>query len=678
MSAANAPPPPEPRPVALLVDDDPRQTERVVAVLAASRSGGHPGFGVVAVAGLADAIARLENGGVEVVLLDLALPDAAGLAAVETLRARFPHVALVVRTDLDDEAIALAAIRAGAHDCVDKSEPATAALPRTLLVALERARADGAQRRRMESRLRASVDDAPHGIFRATPDGRFLDANPALARMLGHADPRELVAVRGADTLGDPALPERLAAAARQPLGPVECTWHRRDGGTVRVRLDLRPAGGADGAPEVEGFVVDVTPLHAVQDALRRAERLATVGQLVSGIAHELNNPLSAILLSAENLLHEGAGSGDGDSLRIIRDQAQRARAVVRDLRAVIFHPDVRRAPVWLASAAESVGARLEGQAAREGVALRRETRGVLLPVLADPAGIEQAIAHLVVNGIQAAPGGTVRVIADGDGADCTLVVEDDGPGIAPEHLGRVFEPFFSTRTAGPAGARGLGLPIALGIVEQCGGTLTAENRGAGERGARFTMRIPAYHAEAADGEARAAGIAQAALGPSPHTAVAAALVPALPPGTGGGASTVPPAPPASADPVRPPRVLVVDDELAIRTALRRFFARRQWEVDEAENGEIALAKLLADDGGGRYALVVSDLKMPGLTGIELHDRLLAVRPELLQRLIFSTGDTASHEVAEFVERTRCRVLEKPFELSVIAEVADGIVGRAG
>jgi DNA-binding NtrC family response regulator len=120
--------------------------------------------------------------------------------------------------------------------------------------------------------------------------------------------------------------------------------------------------------------------------------------------------------------------------------------------------------------------------------------------------------------------------------------------------------------------------------------------------------------------------------------------------------------------------VLLIDDEATIRSALRRFFARRGWQCDEAEDGESGLARLLADDD---YSLVISDFRMPGLSGAELHDRLAQLRPQLLPRLVLSTGDTVSARVAEFIARTRCAVLEKPFSLGALAETAERIVGRA-
>ena len=126
-------------------------------------------------------------------------------------------------------------------------------------------------------------------------------------------------------------------------------------------------------------------------------------------------------------------------------------------------------------------------------------------------------------------------------------------------------------------------------------------------------------------------------------------------------------------------RVLVIDDEAAIRTALRRFFTRLGWTVDDAADGAAALAKLLGDEASD-YDAIISDLRMPGLSGIEFHDRLATERPELLPRVVFSTGDLSSREAADFVARTRCHVMEKPFELArlreTVARVAAGSDGR--
>ena len=121
-------------------------------------------------------------------------------------------------------------------------------------------------------------------------------------------------------------------------------------------------------------------------------------------------------------------------------------------------------------------------------------------------------------------------------------------------------------------------------------------------------------------------------------------------------------------------RVLLVDDEGTIRHALRRFFQRQGWEVDEAADGAAALALLLDRAPEHAYDVIISDLRMPGISGIEMHERLRGTRPDLLDRIIFSTGDAVSLEAAEFVRRADCPVLQKPFELSTLRELVHRLI----
>ncbi|MBK7833416.1 MAG: response regulator [Gemmatimonadetes bacterium] len=124
-------------------------------------------------------------------------------------------------------------------------------------------------------------------------------------------------------------------------------------------------------------------------------------------------------------------------------------------------------------------------------------------------------------------------------------------------------------------------------------------------------------------------------------------------------------------------RVLIVDDEITIRIALRRFFTRLGWSVEEASNGESALHLLSNDasqDEAPRFSVVVSDLRMPGLNGMEMYDQLKVRHPDVLRRLIFSTGDLVSEEAATFVRNTDCVVLQKPFELAALREVVERVV----
>jgi CheY-like chemotaxis protein len=251
----------------------------------------------------------------------------------------------------------------------------------------------------------------------------------------------------------------------------------------------------------------------------------------------------------------------------------------------------------------------------------------------------------LTVNAFQAVgDGGTVIVSARMQDDRFAFIVEDDGPGLADDVLPRLFEPFFTTKVTGKG--TGLGLSVSHAIVEQHGGTLNAENRtGPGFRGARFTVLLPFVDRRA---------VSRIPVGELPRADLTARAAP-------GGAGR---------------RVLVIDDEAPIRVAIRRYLERRGWEVEEAKDGEEALMILGLSDTpprsrSGSYQAIITDLKMPGVTGIELHDRLAALDPEGLEKLVLITGDTASSDVADFVARLRQPLVQKPFDMRTLADLLD-------
>ncbi len=509
----------------------------------------------------------------------------------------------------------------------------------------EERRAEEALRRSEES-FRSLVENAQYGIFRTGPGGTVLLANPALARILGFADPAELVSRDVTAFYADPEERSRLVERMRhEDEVSVEVTWKRNDGTPLRVLLSGRVVRDRSGAAEYfEGLVQDVTERKRDEARQRQTETLAAIGTLVSGVAHELNNPLSAILHFAEDLLEDPRPPADAEALGTIRDQARRSRAIVRDLLSFTRAQDEHREVVSMRGLVERATRAMVPGVERCGARLELSVGEGEQCVCVSPPGIEQVVTNLVTNAAQAAgAGGTVRLAVRCDARECTLVVEDDGPGIRAEVLPRVFEPFFTTKPAGQG--TGLGLPVSRGIVEQHGGCVTAENRSAAEGGgARFTVRLPRALPAGEGGEA-----------PPP---------PVDPP--------EPPAPPPDAG-LLPARVLVIDDETAIRTALRRFFSRRGWEVEEAADGGEGLRLLLDPERSAAYAAVVCDLKMPGISGAELYERLREARPELLRRLIFSTGDVASPEASALLARARVPVVEKPFELAALAEVVERV-----
>lgn len=490
--------------------------------------------------------------------------------------------------------------------------------------------------RQSEASFRSFVENSPIGIYRATGAGRLIAVNVSLARLLGYESASELLQLdMKRDIFASVADRDRVfkELEANGEARSAEVEWRRKDGSTVSVRVSARGYRDERGALWFsEGFVENITPLRAAEQALRQSEKLAALGQLVSGVAHELNNPLAAILHFAEDLLEDERTAADHEALSVIRDQARRSRTIVRDLLSFVRFRDAPRERVQIVEVlARSVRAL---QPTVEGIGGRLIAELPSEPVFGntDPAGLQQIVTNLVINAAQASgEHGLIRLRATVDDRALVVVVEDSGPGIPISDMDRIFEPFFTTKPVGEG--TGLGLSVTLGVVDQLGGKISVENRATEEGGgAQFTVSLPID----------AAGAISAGK-PTPRS------------------STVPA---GSMDRAVSPRVLIIDDEASIRSALGRYFTRRGWRVDEAADGAKGLATLLAAKTD--FTIVVCDLKMPDFSGVELHDHVAAVAPDLLDRIIFSTGDVASKAAADFVQRTKCTVLQKPFELRAL------------
>jgi nitrogen-specific signal transduction histidine kinase/CheY-like chemotaxis protein len=419
------------------------------------------------------------------------------------------------------------------------------------------------------------------------------------------------------------------------------------------MEISLRAAGAADS----EGFVLIIrdrteqvrqeAERELTQARMAQAARLESIGRMVSGVAHELNNPLTAILAFAQDLLSQSRSLPDTEALTTIVAQSQRCRAIVQDLLASARGSREDRQPMALHHLLARILPTLHRQAADRGIELAVTVPETLPQLNVNSAGIEQVLTNLVVNAFQAlGQGGQVRLSGHLVEDRVVLVVEDDGPGLSDAVLPRLFEPFFTTKA--PGEGTGLGLSVSHAIVEQHGGSLRAENRtGAGSHGARFSVSLPFL-------DRRSVPRTQPELPPSDILSRAA------PPGA-------------------PPRhLLLVDDEAPIRVAIRRFLERQGWTVKEAKDGREALEMLGLDDGASRpttdqFDAIVSDLKMPGVTGLEMHDRLARLAPGALAKLVLITGDIASTEVAEFIPRLQQPILQKPFDLAALADLLDRI-----
>lgn len=342
-----------------------------------------------------------------------------------------------------------------------------------------------------------------------------------------------------------------------------------------------------------------------LREQLRRDEKARAMSTLIGGIAHEINNPLTAMLGFADDL-----GAIDPErreqAARIVLEQAERCRAIVRRMSMLGRHAVLETRELPTAAAVQRVLATQQAAADARGVRFAVVIEAATLS--ADPTSFDLVLGNLLSNAVQASPhGGEVRVVVE-PGADAErLVVEDQGAGLPPALRERAFEPFWTTRQGQGVG---LGLAVVAALVNAHGGSVQVEDAAGG--GARFVVRWPR----------RAAG------------------QPAEPPRAG-------------------LRLLVVDDEPLVRRTVARQASRDGWSVVEAGSVDDALRLLF--ESRQSFDAVICDLRMPGRSGVHLHDVLAQRAPELLRRCLFITGDLASAEAVEFARRCSAPIVGKPF-----------------
>lgn len=469
----------------------------------------------------------------------------------------------------------------------------------------------------------------------AMPPGRLVGASLA---QLVQVSPGVL-----ADVMAEATSPQVKA----RPSGTATLTaaGRRPDGTTFPVEFTVGPMPMDDGV----GCVVvmrDLTQRYAAEAEreefarkLAESEKMLAIGRVASGVAHELNNPLAVVLSQSEYLADGAADAETQQGIKLINEQALRARHIVRDLLSYVRHRQERRDSIDLVTLVRRVIVAHQDDATANAVALAPDLPAGPVKVVGDRVGMEQVLVNLVDNAIDAASsGGLVRIAVRHVDTTCELIVEDSGPGVPAEYVGRIFEPFFTTKR--PGDGTGLGLAVSLGLVEQQGGKLDFQNRPAPGIGARFVITLPA--------DQRSEAVIAAA---EPKPEARTVILPA--PATRADGST--------AD------VLVIDDEASIRASLARIFRRGGWPVREVANGADGLAILLDPANQRLPALILCDLKMPGMGGREVYWHLDQHRPDLLRRLIFVTGDIVEQGTASFLSSVTCPVVEKPFTLDEIA-----------
>src|SRR5438128_1113987 len=345
------------------------------------------------------------------------------------------------------------------------------------------------------------------------------------------------------------------------------------------------------------------------------------VGQLVSGVAHELNNPLSVIVGYGQLLLAREVPTSVLRPIELMVSQADRMAKIVRNLLLFARQRPSERTTVNLNDVMEQTLALRINQLTVSGIAVEKKFIRGLPPVLADPHQLEQVFLNLLLNAEQAMLEGKTggRIILNTnvsrDARTVSAEVIDDGPGIPQDALPHVFEPFFTTKTVGSG--TGLGLSVSYGIVEEHGGHLTVESR---PGRTVFRLELPVAQSTAAQ-RATPAG--------SPMIV------------TGEGRAA-----------------LVVEDEASVLDLIVTILSQTGWRVDVATGGREGLERVRHQ----RYDLIVSDIRMPDGDGETFYRAATQDDPALGQRFIFITGDTANREAFSFLKDAGVLILEKPFQ----------------
>ncbi len=494
-----------------------------------------------------------------------------------------------------------------------------------------------------EQRYRALFDTASDATFIVDMETvQIVEANQAANHLVG-VQTDSLVGRSFSDLCPSVRVQTRNLVSAKKIFETLFSTAtkmpvHRTDG-TIIHCLGQGRVVQCDQRAAMQISFREVTDRSQLEQQLREAEKLSALGQLIASVAHELNNPLAVIagycqLLSKRPGLDERTRQ---DFTKVVQE-SERASKIVRNLLTFARPRDPEKVTVDFNQLISEVLAERAPEFQTNNIRVEKRFASQLPKTKADPAQMEQVINNLISNAIQAQPPtadhvGRIEVSTYEYGAYIRITVADAGPGIEPNVLCKIFEPFFSTRP--PGQGTGLGLTICHAILEEHHGKVWVQSEVG--KGSKFFAEVPIIPcSDDEDVETTPAPAADSAADPA--------------------ASQY--------------RLLIVDDEPGIAAVLRESLTSRGYLVDTAGSGTDALRFMATS----RYDLIITDLRMPDMDGEKLYHAIKEQNAELANRIIFLTGDTISNAARSFLDWTGNRWFSKPFQVADLEKVVQNFL----
>ena len=495
--------------------------------------------------------------------------------------------------------------------------------------------------------LRNILDAVPDPVFVKDRAHRFVAMNAAFCHMMGHPE-QELLGMSDYDFV--PAheadvfwKKDEEVFASNQPNQNEE-TLTDSAGNSRNILTAKAPFTGVGGEPFLVGVIRDLTEARRLEMQLRLADRMASVGTLAAGVAHEINNPLAYI---SANLTHVAGELGQGEltlaqqaelreAVLESLEGAGRVRVIVQDLKSFARADDETQGPV-------DVHKVIHGSLRLVRNELQHRTRLTsslepVPPMRGNEARLGQVVVNLLVNALQAFPAerstehNRITLSTRSRGEWILIEVEDNGQGMSPEVQQRIFEPFFTTKPVGLG--TGLGLSICNNLIRIMGGWIEVQSTPGW--GSTFRLVLPSYTVKS-----------EAPVAPTHEKAGETQMARR--------------------------KVLLIDDEPAVGTAVRRLL--RDWhEVEPLQDAREALKRIAS---GVQYDAIVCDVMMPEMTGVQFFQELERSAPELARRTGLMTGGVFSTHAREFIESRGVELLHKPFERDSLRKFVERLCGSA-